>query len=59
MDPITAIAVAALTAYSETVKAIAAFQTGATPEQKVQMIQNWLDTEKWWRDLFTKLKIGG
>jgi len=55
MDPLTA----ALNAYVATLTFIEKFWELATPEQKTQIIQNWLDAQKWWRDLFDKLKPGG
>ena len=52
MDPLTA----ALNLATAVTNAIIKFQDGATPEQKAQLIQFYIDDQKWWRGLFDKLK---
>lgn len=52
MDPLTA----ALTLATQVATLVGKFLDGATPDQKAQLIQFWIDDQKWWRGLFDKLK---
>ena len=52
MDPLTA----ALNLASQVTVVIGKFLDGATPEQKAQLIQFYIDDQKWWRGLIDRLK---
>lgn len=52
MDPLTA----ALNLAAAVTQTIGKFLDGATPDQKAQLIQFYIDDQKWWRGLFDKLK---
>ena len=54
MDPISSafqFMAAVANAYTE-------FLKGATPEQKEQLVQDWLETGKFWRGVLEKLQKG-
>lgn len=54
MDPLTA----ALNLANTVASIVSKFLDGATPDQKAQLIQFWIDDQKWWRNLFDQLPKG-
>ena len=53
MDPLTA----ALLLATKITEAYLAFLQGATPEQRTELVQHWLDDRKVWRNLLERLKV--
>ena len=58
MDPL-AVIVAALEFGTEAVRAYEKFYDGASPEQKILLVQAQLDRDKWLFDFIAKFKIPG
>ena len=52
MDPLTA----AFQFMAAVAKAYATFIEGATPEQKQQLVADWLETAKFWRQVLDRLQ---